>query len=215
MTTVSVERAVELRQTGEWIFDTEMLEQVSRLAQPVHVTPPTAEELGWQHEVYWRTTQDLTREVFNIIGRLAEERFNYFGVEDKAADESDAINLQFRIRPHTVLKVGPAIEQTLRGLGLVYALFFGTALALRVKLVLGSSLYDVIRKLLKTWEQIEDPDEQAVFETVFLLEGRRSGEILKIKDHTIASGPALFEASVEGIVHELGEGWDDQRLRCW
>jgi hypothetical protein len=102
----------------------------------------------------------------------------------------------------------------MQGLALVYAVFTVTALPYVLKFLLGKQLWDVGKRLLQCWEVLEDPDERLVFEAIFRLQGKRSGEILKIKELSqYSQAPTLWESDVQGICLEVGSSLMEREVR--
>lgn len=196
---VSLLRAAELCETGEWLTDTLAMGQISDSAATLRTELAIDDDTQREwllNEVYTKVFEESN----NAVNKLLLERFEYFIIKDP--DERPSAMLEFRLRPNTVLKVGQAVPALFRGLALIYAVFTITPLPFVLKLNLGIQIFEIGQRLLQCWESIEDPDERLVFEAVFRLQGKRSGEILKLRDYP--QTPWLLESDLEGIALEVG-----------
>ncbi len=119
--------------------------------------------------------------------------------------------METRISSKTVYKLGPTVRDVRTDfLGLIQSVFSTSPLPLLQALWSGSRLIDIVRKLHKGYEHLEDPIEQSTFETLFKLQGELSSvyyETLKNKGFKEAWSHILptTEEITQKLIPELSD----------
>ena len=160
----------------------------------------------------WRLSdayREASHDSYRAVCGLLEDCFEHCAIYEPVRQQ-ELMTSELRIKPNTVFKVGSSLSEIVEGLGLIYAVFTITPLAFLAKAALGKQLLDVAKRLFECWEVLDDPDERVVFEAVFRLQGKRSGDILRLRDYSQA--PALLESDVAGICVEVGSSLTEREV---
>jgi hypothetical protein len=105
-----------------------------------------------------------------------------------------------RLAPYTIYKLGPTLRRAaMRGL------LVATGLVAGGQTVSLGSLIPFFKTFLDGYERLSDPDEQQVFEALFVVQHRGVHSRLNL-------GPPVADPSVGGLVVQLAGSLDESRV---
>jgi hypothetical protein len=169
---ISLRKATDLVDTGEWSFDSTIRKIIS---EESILGLKNLESHGLLRLRGERASLEEHETAAQLADDLLGESFERFFIR-YPSDPRSFLTSEIRVQEHAVIKIFPTMHEAFfKILGIIVAVYTTTNIKDTVGYVaVGLSLRDFCNVIVKAWERLTKPSEKIVFEAVFALHGKLS-----------------------------------------